>query len=319
MSLARRHRDRHDTLRGGVPAGDEPRGPAASPPPVRKAKGKTKSVSTAARKAARDGAAAAVAAGVGRVPTASNDNAPVERREASPEARQRLAMAQAKRRLKALKSMEARAQLKRELMPEFEAWVAGVLDAADRAQDADPAFRAGQDDVVVEVLIWRLDVGDLDQAAHLFAFARRHGWGLPANFKRSLPVFVAEQAAEFANRELDADRDAPLTPLLIIEDQVAKEDMPDEVRAQLHKAIGREYARRAEAPVAEGESVMAGSKRARLEAAAAQLQRALELDARSGAKGDLGRVKKALTKEDTPPATPPAIKSMAQEPPAGGS
>lgn len=318
LTPARAHRERKMALALAAAAATLP----VEDPPERKALPK----SLAARKRAKDAAAASVrdaaddviGPGDGNDAIAANDNAPA-RREATPEAMQRLAMAQAKRRLKALKSMEARAQLKRELLPEFAPWVAGVLVAADEAQFKDPAFRAVQDDVVISVLIWTLDVGDLGAAAHLFAFARRHGWGLPATFKRSLGTFVAEEAAAYANAALDGDRDVDLTPLRQIEQQVTDEDMPDEVRAQLHKALGRIYARQAEAAPVEGEPVMAGAKRARRERAIEHLQRALDLDGQSGVKGDLARLRKAVAKEDHQPADPPPAVKTLQDAPAGDS
>lgn len=315
MSLARRHREHHDVLRGGPAPNAEPAMPAA-PVPAKAKKPAAKKRSPSVSERRRDAAAAAASI----VAAAANDNAPEERqRDTSPAAVQRLAMAEAKRKLKALQSIEHRAHLKRELLPQFEAWVTGVLDASAIASAKDPAFRAPQDDVVMNVLIWRLDVGDIDQAVDLFAFARDHGWLLPANFKRNLSTFVVEEAGEFANNELDAGRPAPLAPLSVLQHLVDQDDMPDEVRARLHKAIGREFARRAEAPIADGEPVMAGQKRARLEEALAQLQRAFELDKQSGVKGDIARLQKAIGKEPPAADVPPTIKSNSREAPPASS
>lgn len=307
ISPARRHRDRHAALRAGETPPPEPKRKAAKP----------QAPSLAARKRARLDGAASVAVDQ---PAAANDNLPQRQRApASPAAIQRLAMAQAKKRLKALQSIELRAHLKRELLPQFEAWVAGVVDAAQEAKAADPAFRAPQDDVVMSVLIWRLDVGDIDHAVHLYAFARDHGWALPANFKRNLATFVVEEACDYANGELDAGRPAPLAALCVLEQLVEKDDMPDEVRARLHKALGREFHRRADRPADEGAPVMGGQRRARLEKALAQLQRAFELDKQSGVKGDIGRVQKAIGKEEPPAGAeqaPPVINpTPPQEPP----
>lgn len=240
----------------------------------------------------------------------ANDNAEPQdlRADASPATLQRLAMAEDRRQLKALQSVEKRIELKRELLPKYAAYVAGVLDAGAIARDADPAFQAPQDDVLINVMIWDLDVGDLHGAVRLFDFALAHGWALPANFKRNLATFVAEQAADVSLAELEAGRSADLISLSHLEELVRDQDMPDEVRARLHKAIGREIARRAAEPAVEGEPVQAGARRARLEYAHAHLARARDLDSASGVKGDIQRLERELRKlaePDTAPAPEP--------------
>lgn len=319
MSPARRRRDHVAAIHAaqaagrGIPKAKHPKGKGVAPAEL------TLAAKVAQRAAARTAVESAP-------PAAANDNDPAERREPSAEARIRLALAEDKRRLKTVQSMEQRAVMKREMMPAYLPWVAGVISAAETRRLTDPEFNAPQDDVVLTYMIWKLDTGDLVEAAGLLLFALEHGWAMPGNFKRNLPTFVAEQAAEQALKAIEAGAEDPLllVALITIEDAVRELDMPDEVRAQLHKALGREYARRADAPAGEGEPVMAGQKRARLEAALEHLRRAYALDAQCGVKGEVGRLEKAVAKEEpasTSPAseTPPAINPNSQEPPPSGA
>lgn len=58
-------------------------------------------------------------------------------------------LAEDRRRLKGIQSTVKKAQIKVELLPRYSAWVEGVL-AADGAR---------QDDVVMFVMLWRIDAG----------------------------------------------------------------------------------------------------------------------------------------------------------------
>ncbi|WP_337186679.1 phage terminase small subunit [Phenylobacterium sp.] len=328
-SPARRHRDKVEARIAArnaaavAPAADmtAPRPPRAGRP------------SLAARKAAR-AAGEAAAGGVGETAerlqgalaglAAANDNGAAPDRQPSPETLERLKMAEAKRRLKALQSREAKVDLKRELLEGFDPWVTGLLAGIERAVAADRDYRAPADDVALNVLIWRIDVGDLAGALPLFELALRHDWALPPNFHRNLVVFVVEEAADVALAELEAGRGADIMSLMTIEALTGDRDMPDEVRAKMLKAMGREFARRAELPPAEDDPQPSAQRRARLEEAVGRLARALELDPACGVKTELARLRRTLAKEEDPPPraseadAPPPVKSKpSQEPPPG--
>ena len=61
------------------------------------------------------------------------------------------------RRLKEIQSLEAKIELKRELLPGYIPWVAGVLEADGGAED----------DILAQVMVWAFDIGD-------FATGGRH-------------------------------------------------------------------------------------------------------------------------------------------------
>lgn len=192
------------------------------------------------------------------------------------------ALWEARRTLKGIKSTEAKIAKKRELLPEFDAYVAGVLEAGTGAQD----------DVVMTVMIWRLDVGDLAGALAIAEYALRHRLDAPDRFERDTPAIVAEQLAEEAIKRLEApytDDDegraaaanaaAELAMHLSRAEALTHDaDMHDPVRAKLHKALG--YAQRARG----------GHAAEALE----HLHRALALNDRVGVKKDIEKLEREL-------------------------
>ncbi|WP_275286939.1 phage terminase small subunit [Halomonas elongata] len=195
------------------------------------------------------------------------------------------ALYEARRTLKGIKSTERKIDKKRELLPEFDAYVAGVLEAGTGAQD----------DVVVTVMLWRLDIGDLAGALAIAEYALRHGLDTPDRFERDTPSIVAEQLAEEAMRQLEKPHDdtdegrahaandaAELAMHLARAEALTREaDMHDPIRAKLHKALG--YAERARG----------GHAAEALE----HLQRALELNDRAGVKKDIERLERELKQQ----------------------
>ncbi|MDR0996321.1 MAG: hypothetical protein LBL69_01500 [Zoogloeaceae bacterium] len=135
-----------------------------------------------------------------------------------------------KRRLKAIQSVAQKNAVKRELLHDYTGWIDGVL-AADGGQ---------QDDVLMHVLVWRIDAGDYDGALTLARYALRHHLALPGQYNRTLGTLLAD---EFADAALDAlkndEAEGPAPEVLLSIDELTKaEDMPDEARAKLKKAIG---------------------------------------------------------------------------------
>jgi hypothetical protein len=101
-----------------------------------------------------------------------------------------LQLTEHRRRLKTVQSNERKAQLKREFLPAYASWIAGLLDA-----DA-----SGQDDVAMYVMIWRIDAGDYTGALDIARHAIKHGWVLPQRFNRTCGTAVAEEFADAAMR-----------------------------------------------------------------------------------------------------------------------
>jgi len=132
--------------------------------------------------------------------------------------------------LKKIQSTEDKIELKRKYVPDYDAYVDGIL-AADSAV---------QDDVLMQLMVWRLDIGQFVQAYEIATHALEHGLVLPERFKRDLATYLAEEFAEaviLADGREDADVPSEVLLRQLLED-LSEKDMPDQVRAKLHKAIG---------------------------------------------------------------------------------
>lgn len=170
-----------------------------------------------------------------------------------------------RRRLHDVQSIERRAEVKREILPDYVPWIDGVLAGNQGVQD----------DVLMTVMVWRIDSGDLSGAMQIGRYAIAHNLAMPDQYKRTTACLLAEEAAEVALRG-GTDQPGDANQLLAVGDLVDDQDMPDEVRAKLLKAIG--YA------------LAPDSKNA----AVAILKRALELHAKVGVKKDIERLEREI-------------------------
>ncbi|EDY0807266.1 terminase endonuclease subunit, partial [Salmonella enterica subsp. arizonae] len=200
-------------------------------------------------------------------------------------------LADDRRTLKNIRSNERKAEKKRELLPFYAPWVAGVL--ADG--------RGAQDDIVMTVILWRLDAGDIAGALEIAPYALKYG--LTTDHRRTTPYMLVEEVALAALRLRDAGESVDLSWLQTTIDLTDGADVPDMVRARLHKVTGltlRDAGMNAEA--------------------LAQFQRAMQLDRNAGVRKEIERLERALkpkpeaaprktTKPRTrKPATRPAAK-----------
>jgi hypothetical protein len=133
-----------------------------------------------------------------------------------------------KRRLKGIESMKARAELKRELLPEYEPYITGVL-----MSDAGVT-----DDVLMTLMLWNIDAGEYADALDIARYAMKHRLPMPDKFQRSTATLIAE---EFAEAVIKGGADLSTYILEQVLRLTADQDMPDEVRAKLHKAVGLSF------------------------------------------------------------------------------
>lgn len=174
------------------------------------------------------------------------------------------------RRLKATQSMERKAEIKREILPNYAEYVAGVLEAGQGAQD----------DVLMRIMLWRIDAGDIGGAIEIANYAIKYGLTPPDQFERGTAALIAEEVADQALKQLDEEgtNTANLLAQLVAVEQLTRDaDMHDQIRAKLHKALG--YANRTNG---------------QLEDAQINLERALGLNDRIGVKKDLERLEREL-------------------------
>ncbi|EAA6471164.1 terminase endonuclease subunit [Salmonella enterica] len=182
-------------------------------------------------------------------------------------------LADDRRTLKNIRSNERKAEKKRELLPFYAPWVAGVL--ADGC--------GAQDDIVMTVMLWRLDAGDIAGALEIAPYALKYG--LTTDHRRTTPYMLVEEVALAALRLRDAGESVDLSWLQTTIDLTDGADVPDMVRARLHKVTGltlRDAGMNAEA--------------------LAQFQRAMQLDRNAGVRKEIERLERALKpKAEAPP------------------
>lgn len=182
-----------------------------------------------------------------------------------------------RRRLKDVKSIQRKIEVKRELLPSYADWIHGALTGG----------RGGQDDVLVTCMMWLVDIGEYRQALEIAAYALPHRLVLPDQFSRDISTALVDEISDGSIALQRQGLPMPLRDLQQLAEMVADVDMHDQPRAKLHKALG--LALRA-----------AGD----LPSAAEHFRRALALHEGAGVKRDLADVEKAM-KNTTPvePAT----------------
>ncbi|MBT2784825.1 MULTISPECIES: phage terminase small subunit [unclassified Halomonas] len=183
------------------------------------------------------------------------------------------ALYEATRTLKSIKSIQAKIEKKRELLPEFLPYIDGVLSEGNGAKD----------DVLMTMMVWCIDVGDFEKALAIGAYAVKHNIDTPDRYARDTVSILAEEIAEGVKSALakeGADADALANVMARAAAIVDGHDMHDEIKAKLHKAYG--YAlRAAEDP----------------QSALAQLKEALALDERIGVKQDIQQLERLIKKQ----------------------
>jgi hypothetical protein len=192
------------------------------------------------------------------------------------------------RRLKAIQSIAKKIEAKREMLPEYAAWVDGLVAAG-----------AGiAEEVLPTVMIWRIDTGDFTGALSLAEHVLAHDVPLPARYERSAPALIVEEIAEAALKTQSAGAAFPLDILCRVDELTTDADMHDEIRAKLFKAIGVEHARLADAEDTDPltRAIAAG-------AALTALRGAQQLHERVGVKDRIKRIEKLLGSPKEPAAS----------------
>ncbi|MDR7101475.1 phage terminase small subunit [Croceicoccus sp. BE223] len=195
-------------------------------------------------------------------------------------------------RLRQIESIERKVEAKRDMIGRYLPWVDGALDGDTGAQD----------EIVVTMLIWLIDLACWPTALDVARYVLKHDLRLPERYARRPATLIAEEFAEAGLRPGAID----LEYLQAVQDLTAGEDMHDQVRAKLHKAIGLALAAKADAFEPDAESGVAGGKVALIDAALSALSRALSLNRNAGVKKlteRLERDRKALTATGAAPAS----------------
>lgn len=178
-----------------------------------------------------------------------------------------------RRALKGIQSLERKLQAKEKMLPEYEAYIAGVLDSKSGRQD----------EVLVTIMLWHIDVANIDAALPLAEYALEHNLVMPDRFERSLACTIAEEVAETANRLLESESPVSIGQLLRTAELTRDHDMYDEARAKLLKQLG-----------------LAQQAGGALTDALASFEKALQLHERCGVKKLIEQVQRELKKINEP-------------------
>ena len=167
--------------------------------------------------------------------------------------------------LKGIQSHKSKAELKAKILPDYYAYVDGVIDAEN----------AVQDDTVMTAMIWGIDAGEYDFAINIAEWAIENGLDTPPEFTRNVQTLLTETLAGVALVDR-GNIDEFAVALLEVSEIVAEADMPDQVRAKLFKALSWANA--------ESDPAVALS----------QAQQALEFDEKVGVKTDIRKLEKTI-------------------------
>lgn len=177
--------------------------------------------------------------------------------------------------LKRVQSDQAKAAMKRQLLPHYEGWIEGSLDGDSGRQD----------EVIVTLMVWAIDAGDYALAARIGRYVVTHGLLMPDRFNRTAATVLVDEICDPILVQVKADDTTDVTPYLAVLDEVADftagSDMPDVVRAKLCKA--RAFALR-------------NGTTEEQTTALALLRQALTLDAGAGVKKEIERLARVVKK-----------------------
>jgi hypothetical protein len=209
---------------------------------------------------------------------------------------QLMQLAEHRRQLKQIQSIERKVELKSTLLPLYDAWIDGTLQANHGAQD----------EVLTTLLVWHIDCASYPRALEIAQYALSHNLHLPDRYERTLACVLAEEIADAQLKASDAGQPIDLTTVHRTVTLTEGQDMPDEVRAKLLKArgIGR---------LAKGEGF------AVLTDALTDLRRAHILHDKCGVKKLIEQTERKLKKITSTATMAGAEPSAPREPEAGGA
>ncbi|SFO51741.1 Phage small terminase subunit [Variovorax sp. OK605] len=198
-------------------------------------------------------------------------------------------LAEHRRRLKDIQSIERKIEAKRQFLPEYDAWIDSTLEAGS----------GGQDVIFTTVLVWHIDAGNYARALQMAPYAIAHGLQMPDQYDRSLGTVLIDEfggAALSGKMTLEEARDM-LPQVLACTDAL---DAPDQARAKLHKALGYAFIGRKASGDVDYDAMPLPAVAAGLN----NLQRALNLYDQVGVKKDIERLERRLRNSSN--AAPPA-------------
>jgi hypothetical protein len=181
-------------------------------------------------------------------------------------------------RLKQVQSNQGKAELKRQLLPDYIPYVQGVLEGGKGAQD----------EVLTTIMVWRIDAEDFSGALDIADYVLKHKLIMPDRFERTTGCLVAEEVATVALKALKVGESFELAILKRTAELTDAEDMPDQARAKLFLSMGR--------VTLEGITDENPGQPGQVQAGIDLLKKAIDLHDACGGKKDLERAERLLNK-----------------------
>ncbi len=196
-------------------------------------------------------------------------------------------LAEHRRSLKDIQSIERKIDAKRSFLPAYDTWVDAALENGNGANDI----------VLTTVLVWNIDVGNFARALQIATYAVLYDLPMPDQYDRNLGTVLIDEfsTAALAGKMPHEDAKFLLPQVLVLTQDL---DAPDQARAKLHKAVG--YALIGKTGSTDCDLTKVDVERCK--SAATHLQRALDLFDQVGVKKDIERLDRHIKKVSPPSA-----------------
>ena len=186
-----------------------------------------------------------------------------------------------RQRLKLIQSVQRKIEVKRDILPEYQAWIDGVLAEGKGAEDT----------VLTTVMVWHIDTGDFKRALQIGDYVLKHKMALPDQYNRNAATLLQDEISDAFLQGMKIDDAEQI--LHDVERMTADHDTPDQARAKLYKALA--YAITAQT----GDNELAADLLPKAQEALNYLQKALQLFANIGVKKDIEKLERRI-KNATP-------------------
>lgn len=134
-------------------------------------------------------------------------------------------------RLSGIQANKGKAEEKQKLLPDYQGWIDGTL-AADSGQ---------ADEVLTRVMLWHIDAGNIAEALRIGEYVIRHQLPMPDRFQRTAAVTMIDEICDPVLASFKAQANAAIVSvelLKALDGLTTGQDVPEQVRAKLWKAIG---------------------------------------------------------------------------------
>lgn len=188
---------------------------------------------------------------------------------------------QHKRDIREIKSIEMKKDAKRAILPAYDAYLDGVLQARPGTKD----------EVIATVLVWHIDAGNYERALQIGEYMIEANMAPPDGYQRNLATVLQEDFADAIISGKSTGKTAVDLAVKVME-LTSTADTPDQVKAKLAKAAG--WAILGKTKISDVD--IAKLPEMTCAAALPYLQYAMQMDQQAGVKKDIERLERRVSK-----------------------